>query len=100
MLREEAIQRLRRHADELRQAGVAHVSLFGSVARDAAGPGSDVDVVVETAPGRPLTLFTIGPLRDLLSSILGRSVDVVDKAGLERTQRLKQSVAHDLFHVF
>ena len=99
MRRDDAIRILREHADILRREGVAHVSLFGSVARDSGGADSDVDLIVETTPDRPLTLFTIGPLHDLLASLLGTSVDVIDKAGFERTERLRRR-AGDLVHVF
>jgi uncharacterized protein len=99
MRRDHAIGLLREHAELLRREGVVHVSLFGSVARDRANLDSDVDLVVETVPERPLTLFTIGPLHDLLASILGRPVDVIDKVGFERAERLKRR-AGDLIHVF
>jgi predicted nucleotidyltransferase len=99
MRRDDAIRILKEHADLLRHEGVAHISLFGSVARDAAGADSDVDVVIETAPGRPLTLFTIGPLHDLLTRLLGTPVDVIDKAGFERADRLRRR-AGELVHVF
>lgn len=99
MRRDDAIRILREHADLLRHEGVAHVSLFGSVARDAASSNSDVDLIVETVPGRPLTLFTIGPLHDIFSSLLGAPVDVIDKAGFERAERLRRRVG-DLVHVF
>lgn len=99
MRRDDAIRILREHADELRREGIAHVSLFGSVARDAAGADSDVDLVVETTPDRPVTLFTIGPLHDLFSSLLGSPVDVIDKAGFDRAERLQRR-AGELVHVF
>lgn len=99
MLRSDAIRILREHADVLHRAGVAHLSIFGSVGRDTAGADSDVDVIVETVPGQPLTLFTIGPLHDLLAGLLGRPVDVIDKAGFDRAKRLQRR-AGDLVHVF
>lgn len=34
-----------RHADVIRDRGVVHLALFGSLARGEAGPESDVDVV-------------------------------------------------------
>jgi predicted nucleotidyltransferase len=37
---------LRAHETELHAAGVLSVSVFGSVAREEAGPGPDVDVAV------------------------------------------------------
>lgn len=43
--RADAIARLKAHEAELRAMGVTGLSLFGSVARGEARPGSDVDVV-------------------------------------------------------
>ena len=43
---------LRAHEAELSRLGVARLGLFGSVARGEAGPESDVDVLVEFAPGK------------------------------------------------
>jgi predicted nucleotidyltransferase len=58
MRRSDAIALLLAHADELGSAGVAHVALFGWVARDSAGPSSDVDLGLPGPPGRPMTLFS------------------------------------------
>ena len=98
MTRADVIAILRDRADELRASGVVHVALFGSVARDTAGPDSDVDLIVETS--KPLTLFTLGPLHDQFSAILGRPVDILAKAGFNRSQRLQRGAAADLVHVF
>ena len=46
MRRAEALRIIREHEAELRAMGVESVELFGSVARDEAGPDSDVDVLV------------------------------------------------------
>ena len=35
------------------QHGASNVRVFGSVARGEAGPGSDLDLLVSLAPGRP-----------------------------------------------
>lgn len=99
MRRDEAIRILRESAERLRREGVTHVSLFGSVARDSAGEDSDVDLIVETQPDRPITLFTIGPLHDLFASLLGRPVDVIDRHGFDHAERLQTS-AGELVHVF
>ena len=47
MRRDEALAIIRAHEAELRALGVERIELFGSVARDEAGPGSDVDVLVK-----------------------------------------------------
>jgi len=50
------------------------VRVFGSIARDEAGPASDIDLLVELAPGRTL-LDLIGFRRDA-AEVLGIPVDV------------------------
>ena len=47
MRRAEVIALLEAHRLELARLAVRRISLFGSVARDEALPGSDVDVLVE-----------------------------------------------------
>jgi predicted nucleotidyltransferase len=81
MDREEALSLLRAHMDELRALGVLEISIFGSVARGEAGPGSDVDVLVELGPG--IGLFRYVDIRDRLAEILGRPVDMATPDGLK-----------------
>lgn len=70
---------LRARRDEIVRAAAAHgasnVRVFGSVARGSAGPGSDIDLLVDFEPGRTL-LDHVGLWRDL-EALLGRSVDVI-----------------------
>jgi gluconolactonase len=51
MNRTAVITALKRHQDELKQLGIARLSLFGSTARDEARKASDVDVAVILTPG-------------------------------------------------
>jgi predicted nucleotidyltransferase len=60
--------------------GVNKVRLFGSVVRGEAGPQSDVDVLVDFAPGRSL-LDQVGFEQDL-QELLGCKVDVVVEGGI------------------
>ena len=62
-----------------RQYGVREVALFGSVLRDDFGPRSDVDVLVEFAPGAGVTLVDVAGLKCDLEDLLGRTVDLVEK---------------------
>ena len=55
--------------------GARNIRVFGSVARGDARPDSDVDFLVDMAPGRTL----LDELRDLL----GVNVDVVTEHGLK-----------------
>jgi uncharacterized protein len=45
--RNEVLKTLETHAPALRRLGVRRLGLFGSAARDEAGPTSDLDFVVE-----------------------------------------------------
>ena len=50
MKRDEILLRLKGAEASLREQGVAHAALFGSVARGDDGADSDVDIMVEIAP--------------------------------------------------
>lgn len=67
-------------ADILR-LGVLRLALFGSVERDAARADSDVDVLVEFAPGEKSFDHFLA-LADLLESLLGRRVELVTPEAL------------------
>lgn len=66
-----------------RRHHIRKLALFGSVLRDDFQPSSDVDVLVEFAPGfvPGLEFFT---LESELSEILGRKVDLNTPAFLSR----------------
>jgi predicted nucleotidyltransferase len=100
MRRSDAIALLLAHADELRSAGVAHVALFGSVARDSAGPASDIDLVVTGPPGHPMTLFSMARAEAVLEGILGRRVDLTSGQGLGMAAEFRQRIEDDLVSVF
>ena len=76
MNKSETIHALRNDESELRSRfGVKSLALFGSVARDEATAGSDVDVLVDF--DRPISLFNLVALREHLEEVLGaRKVDV------------------------
>jgi len=69
MTRGEAIQRLAAAHPELATLGVRSLDLFGSVARGDAGPGSDVDLLVDF--DKPIGLFHFFRVQRRLEEILG-----------------------------
>ena len=71
------IAALQAHAPELRQTGIRHVALFGSLARGEAGADSDIDLVAELDPDARVGLFRLAGLERRLAEILGRSVDLL-----------------------
>jgi uncharacterized protein len=61
--------------------GIARLEMFGSVARRAATPVSDVDLLYTLRPGARLG-WEIEPLSDELAEIFGRPVDLVSRTAL------------------
>ncbi len=93
--RERTLRILRAHEAELRALGVAHLSLFGSLARGEAGPDSDVDLLVEF--NRPAGLLTFVGLQHYLEKLLGRKVDPGVADSLR--EKLRENVRRDIVHV-
>jgi uncharacterized protein len=82
MKRDEVISFLSSHREELAERfGVSSLALFGSVARDEAGPDSDVDILVEFRETPGLTEYMC--LKFWLEESLGRQVDLVMKKALK-----------------
>lgn len=71
MTRDELLTKLRELKPWLEEQGIVNVRLFGSYARDEAGPDSDVDLLVETS--RPMGLEFLTTER-LLGERLGLDV--------------------------
>ena len=74
MTRAEALAVLTAHRAGLAAFGLRRLALFGSVARDGAGPNSDVDVLVEFE-GR-VTLDRCAGLNDPLEDLLRWPMDL------------------------
>jgi len=85
MRRDQAIATIRSHTAELRDFGVSSLAVFGSVARDTAGPSSDVDVLVEFKS--PVGLFTFVRLQQRLEALLGCRVDLVTPEAIRPMMR-------------
>lgn len=82
MKRDEVIQRIASCRRELHQEyAVKSLALFGSVARNEARPGSDVDLLVEFS--HPVGLFTFIGLKKYLETLLGCPVDLGTVASLK-----------------
>lgn len=98
MTRDQALQILKRHEGELRQQGVTRAALFGSVARDEAGPGSDIDVMVEFAPDAAISVWAYARIKALIQGFFGQRVDVVSRNGLNR--HIRPTVEREALYAF
>lgn len=63
---------------------ITRLALFGSALRDDFGPASDVDVLVEFAPGHRIGFFGLAAIERELSALVGRPVDVRTPNDLSR----------------
>ena len=63
-------------AELCRKYGIAELSVFGSVARGDAEPGSDVDLLYVRVPGNDLGMSYFA-LQEDLEKLFGRPVDLV-----------------------
>jgi predicted nucleotidyltransferase len=63
---------------------IRRLAFFGSVLRDDFRPDSDVDVLVEFAPGHTPGLITLAGMEIELSELLGRKADMRTPADLSR----------------
>lgn len=98
MNREQVISTLRDHEPELRQRGVLHVGLFGSIARGEATPASDIDILIELAPGAPVGLFEYVGITQYLADLFPVHVDVANRRRLKPLVR--PSAERDAIYAF
>ena len=93
--REDVLARLQAHDEEIRGFGVSALSLFGSIARDEAGPESDVDLLARFDSG--VTSDKYFGAKFFLEDLLGRRVDLVTEDVLRA--RLRENVERELIRV-
>jgi len=89
---------LRSRREELRNRGIEHMWVFGSVARGEEKASSDVDIAVELSPEAGLSLTGFARLRLDLSDILGRTADLTQWTSL--TEKALPSARRDAVEVF
>jgi predicted nucleotidyltransferase len=70
------------------RSGISNIRVFGSVARNDADDDSDLDLLVDVAPGRGL--FALGTFACDVEDLFGVFTQVVTEAGLK--QRIRERV--------
>ena len=65
---------------------IRELALFGSILRDDFGPDSDVDILVTFAEDAEWGLFDHVQMQYELQALLQRSVDLISKRAVERSQ--------------
>jgi predicted nucleotidyltransferase len=94
--RSAAMLRLKEKEADLRSLGVTDLYLYGSTARDEAGPNSDVDVFVEHAPG--FSLLDLAGVEQILEDDIGADVHATTRESLHPAMR--DAIERDAVRVF
>ena len=94
----DVVATLRAREPALRQAGITRLSLFGSVARNEAGPDSDIDLAAEFDPTAKMDLIRLVGLEQELGDLLGREVQILPEP--IRKERLRANVERDRIRAF
>lgn len=97
MDRENIIKTLRDMRDDLRAKGIAHMGLYGSVARDEAQAHSDIDLLVTLSRPAP-SLIVLSRLKRELATSFDSEVDFTT-APIQNPY-LKQEIDRDLVSIF
>ncbi len=99
MKRDVAIARLKAAEPQIRAHGVAALYLYGSLARDEARQGSDVDVFVDPANDRFYDLENfMGAYRDIQRALGGSEIGYVTRNGL--SAYIRAAVEREAVRVF
>jgi predicted nucleotidyltransferase len=96
MNRQQALQTLAENRSRLKRFSVKELYLFGSVARDEALDGSDVDILVEFQPDAKIGLFQFARLQRFLSELLECTVDLATPDALHKD--LKDDILKEAIH--
>lgn len=83
MRKHEAITALKQQIDAVRELGATALYLFGSTVRDAAMPGSDLDLFIDYDQHSRFSLIELVGIKLLLEDRLGVSVDVTTRDSLD-----------------
>ena len=96
MKRDEVLKLLEAHKANLaKQFGVTGLALFGSTARDVAGPDSDIDILI--AFDGPATSKRYFGVQFYLEDLLGCPVDLVTEKALR--PELRPYIEREAVHV-
>lgn len=83
MRKHQAIAALKDHVEAVKALGAISLYLFGSTARDDAGPSSDLDLFVDYDRTGRFSLIELVSIKQLLEQRLGVPVDVTTRDSLD-----------------
>jgi uncharacterized protein len=82
MNRIDAVDELKSRADAIRSMGATSLYLFGSIAQNEAGHGSDLDLFIDYDPESRFNAFDLVGIKQYLENELGIDIDITTRDGL------------------
>jgi predicted nucleotidyltransferase len=98
MTLEKALAVLRAHEKTLRERGVLHAAIFGSVARGDTVHDSDLDILIEIDRTKRIGLFGYAGLCEDIRELFPAAVDVVDANAVK--PRFRDSILGEAIYAF
>ena len=98
MKRDEVLHKLKQAEAALREQGVAHAALFGSLARGEERPDSDIDIMVEIAPEVRMGVFQYVGIVQMIEDLFPGHVDVSNRIALK--PHVRPSAERDAVYAF
>ena len=89
---------LKAKTEALNAEGVAHLALFGSRARGDSSPDSDLDVLIDTIPGRRFSLLNLSGVGLMIEDAIGIPSQIVLRRSLDPAFATR--IRDDLVEVF
>ena len=97
MERAAVVEKLSANRDQLRSNGVEALCLFGSTARDDAGPESDVDLFFDNNDPK-FSLVELVRIKNMIEEALGSSADIMTRDSIH--PRLRSRVEASSLQIF
>jgi predicted nucleotidyltransferase len=94
----EAIDKLKHRAAAIKAMGATSLYVFGSVAQDAAGRDSDLDLFIDYDLGSRFNAFDLIGIKQFLETELGVAVDITTRDGLH--PMLRGTIEQSAIRVF
>jgi uncharacterized protein len=98
MNRDEAIAKLRDHADDIKARGAISLYLFGSAVRNEVRADSDLDLFIDYDPHKKFSLVDLAGIRLFLEDSLGVPVDLTTRDSLH--PMLRENIEKSAVRVF
>jgi predicted nucleotidyltransferase len=98
MNRDVVIATLKANEGLLRARGVTRAALFGSTARGEAGPQSDLDIMLDIDPRKPVDLLAYCGIINAIEDMFVVSVDVSERVRLR--PGVREAAERDALYAF